>query len=299
MKQQEVFIKIGGILKELQDQYKYLETTTDSLDNIELDFFVANIQYLAQNVEMLRKLNEQTNKAKPAEPIKTEQAKETVKEKFFEPVVQQADTVKETNATLSDKDKLELTRKSSNGEPVPNIDITSETPADDYSFIRQEPEIIRHELEIDESWIDDEDEPLDEPHEGPVKAIPLQRVKADVIPVKPVIESKPHQKDDKDVITVNEKISAQIASKSTPDISAPPVTDLKSATNLNDKLLYIKDLFNGYSLAYNEVIEILNRLNSFNEAEQFLKTNYITKNNWESKPETVEKFYALLRRRYS
>jgi len=68
---------------------------------------------------------------------------------------------------------------------------------------------------------------------------------------------------------------------------------------LNDKLLYVKDLFNGYNLAYSEAIEILNRFSTFDEAARFLKTNYVTKNNWESKPATVEKFYALLKRRYA
>jgi len=65
------------------------------------------------------------------------------------------------------------------------------------------------------------------------------------------------------------------------------------------KLLYIKDLFNGYNLAYSEALDILNRFNSFDEAENFLKTSYAVKNNWDAKPATTEKFYELLRRRFS
>jgi hypothetical protein len=78
-----------------------------------------------------------------------------------------------------------------------------------------------------------------------------------------------------------------------------PISDIKLAITLNDKLLYVKDLFNGYNLAYSEAIEILNRFNTFEEATRFLKTNYVTKNNWEGKPATTEKFYALLKRRYA
>jgi len=63
-------------------------------------------------------------------------------------------------------------------------------------------------------------------------------------------------------------------------------------------LLYVKDLFNGYSMAYSEAIEILNRFNKFEEADNFLKNNYVKKNNWESKQATADKFYTLLRRRY-
>ena len=60
----------------------------------------------------------------------------------------------------------------------------------------------------------------------------------------------------------------------------------------------MKDLFNGYNLAYSEAIEILNRFSNFEEATRFLNTNYVAKNNWMSKPDTVEKFYAVLKRRY-
>jgi hypothetical protein len=76
------------------------------------------------------------------------------------------------------------------------------------------------------------------------------------------------------------------------------LADIKSAITLNDKLLFVKDLFKGYNLAYTEAIEIVNRFSNYEEADRFLKNNYVTKNDWESKPATAEKFYALLRRRY-
>jgi len=85
----------------------------------------------------------------------------------------------------------------------------------------------------------------------------------------------------------------------TDQLAIKPISDIKLAITLNDKLLYVKDLFNGYNLAYSEAIEILNRFSSFDEAARFLKTNYVTKNNWDSKPATTEKFYTLLKRRYA
>jgi len=76
------------------------------------------------------------------------------------------------------------------------------------------------------------------------------------------------------------------------------VRDIKSGINLNDKLLFIKDLFNGYSLAYSEAIELLNRFETMEDADRFLQTNYASKNNWDAKKATVEKLYAILRKRY-
>jgi len=77
------------------------------------------------------------------------------------------------------------------------------------------------------------------------------------------------------------------------------ILDLKAAISLNDKLLFIKDLFNGYSLAYSEALELLNRYDNFAEADAFLQTNYALKNSWAEKPQTVEKFYLLLRKKYN
>jgi hypothetical protein len=103
-----------------------------------------------------------------------------------------------------------------------------------------------------------------------------------------------------DVLTINERMSVQRSgSTHHTEQAVQPVTNLKAAITLNDKLLFIKDLFNGYSLAYSEAIEILNRFNTFEEANRFLTKNYTAKNNWDSKPETAEKFYALLKRRYA
>ncbi|MFB5944862.1 hypothetical protein [Albibacterium profundi] len=76
------------------------------------------------------------------------------------------------------------------------------------------------------------------------------------------------------------------------------IRDIKSSINLNDKLLFIKDLFNGYSLAYSEAIELLNRFETMEDADHFLQSNYAAKNNWGTKQATVDKLYAILRKRY-
>ncbi len=102
--------------------------------------------------------------------------------------------------------------------------------------------------------------------------------------------------------SLNDRISALRQSQSAAGNSANSnlqrIGDIKSIINLNDKLLFIKDLFNGYSLAYSEAIELLNRYESFADADQFLQNNYAEKNNWAGKKDTVEKLYAILRKRY-
>jgi hypothetical protein len=297
MQQQELLKKIGEIIKELNDQYKQLGTGNQKLNDFELEFFVANTQYLAQNTELLRKLN-----AHLPSPV-AEQAAPEKKEKYFEPLVHQPEP-EEIPAAADDADKIAATKNSVADSPAANIDIASDTPSDSYSFLREEPEIIRHELEIDESWLEDEDEQAGElveeapTHEEVKVTEPLVEPVVEKVEVdKPVSEKPFAKKADEEVLTINQKISAQMAAKTVSEV--PPITDLKSAIILNDKLLYVKELFNGYSLAYSEAIEILNRLTSFDEARHFLSSNYVTKNNWAEKPATTEKFYSVLRRRYS
>lgn len=105
-------------------------------------------------------------------------------------------------------------------------------------------------------------------------------------------------------LSINERLAAQLKGDKPsfqPGVTQRParLSDIKTAVSLNDKLLFIKDLFNGYSLAYSEAIELLNRYETLDEAKQFLKSNYAVKNNWAEKQDTVDKLYAILEKRFS
>lgn len=271
MKQKEVFNKIGGIIKELNDQYQYLQADPENLHDLELELFVANTHFLADHAEVLRKINKQNIPAekpveeKPAEEKSVAERAPSHEEVFFEPVIRQ---------------------------PEP------------------EPEIIKHELEVDESWEDDvepeeeqaitseeqfEDEQTQDDQtiaEAPSVEVPEPIIEPDI-----PVGAPPVKEEVDEVFTINQKISAQMGNNAEPVLQ--PISDLKSAITLNDKLLFVKDLFNGYSLAYSEAIEILNRFKGLEEADTFLKKNYVVKNNWEAKPDTMNRFYDLLKRRYA
>lgn len=98
--------------------------------------------------------------------------------------------------------------------------------------------------------------------------------------------------------TLNDLLAAKTDRSVNDNNSANRISDLKQAINLNDKLLYIKDLFNGYNLAYAEAIDLANKLPSFEAADNFFKKNYAVKNNWSEKQATVDKFYVLLNQRF-
>ena len=130
-------------------------------------------------------------------------------------------------------------------------------------------------------------------------------VPADIKEADEDVENKPVRP-----LSLNERLSAQRKADSAAAVNpinpmssvvrgdVDRITDIKSAISLNDKLLFIKDLFNGYSLAYSEAVELLNRYDDFTAADRFLQANYAQKNNWVEKPDTVEKLYAILRKRF-
>src|SRR6478609_5295639 len=75
MRQKDVFNKIGVILKELNDQYKYLEVNPDDMNSLELELFLANAHFLADHAEILNKINLQLINARPALPAAKEEPK--------------------------------------------------------------------------------------------------------------------------------------------------------------------------------------------------------------------------------
>lgn len=355
MKQLDVLKKIGALIQDLNEQYEYILTYGDSIDDVEIELFVANTHFIAEHAEILRKLNNQSLAiAKAIKPIALpESFPEQKPEKFFEPMVQQVSPPAEDKPEIAPFNGIHIPEVSSipieleipkpKELPVPEVsfDLLEDADQETHSLTEPEPEpeVIRHELTLDDlgDWDEDEDEipakeeQVDESYNARIRQpiiTPPTVVEALVTPpvaiepaaiappviAQPVISApvvtpppaviplitKPAPAPEEEHLTLNQRMSAQLnaSSRVSDSLSAQPISDLKSAISLNEKLLFIKDLFNGYSLAYSEAIELLNRYQTLDEADKFLKSHYYTKNKWEEKESTVEKLYAILRRKY-
>ena len=112
MKQKEVFNKIGGIIKELNDQYQYLQASPEELNDLELELFVANTHFLADHAEVLRKINKQNIPAKPAEEKPSPYEKS-----YFEPVIRKADPEPEPEPEII-KHELEIDESWADDEDI-------------------------------------------------------------------------------------------------------------------------------------------------------------------------------------
>jgi len=91
--------------------------------------------------------------------------------------------------------------------------------------------------------------------------------------------------------TLSEKTPQQnISSK----LQSRPIADIAAAIGVNDRFKLIKDLFSGDAESYKKTIETLNNSNNFNEAFNFISTNF----NWDMENESVQYILDLVRRKF-
>ena len=72
------------------------------------------------------------------------------------------------------------------------------------------------------------------------------------------------------------------------------ITSLRAAIGLNDRFLFIREIFNNNSEKYNNVIEHLDKMEQIQEAVEYLKANLSLQKN-----EASMKFVELLKRRFT
>ena len=79
------------------------------------------------------------------------------------------------------------------------------------------------------------------------------------------------------------------------NILGPKVDDLNSAITLNDKLFFIKALFNNDEDQYKLSIQRLNEMHSMDEALEYTRAAFP---DWDEESNTIFRFYMILRRRF-
>ncbi len=364
MKQEDLLKKTGVILNELQEQYDFMMQDPQQISDLELELFLANAKFLAEHVQILKKIsNFQPVKALP-EHAQTTSSEDSnvgptqVFDDFFTPD-------KETPTfefLVNDRqDKPHFVAESSS--QIINPDEPAQDDDDDYP----ERELYEIEEPVEEPF---QDTPVEEPVEEPkpssrhvhpvysnmdIGSIPPEQIAHDVPvndveeqeeedevgpepflvdvsiapppvpaptpaptpvaaaapePIIPIVTAAPEVSRHEAAATqahqptLNELLAAgKLGSNSTvqrePESAKPAITDLKRAISLNEKLLFVKDLFDGYNLAYAEAIDLINKMPDYDTADAFLQKHYAGKHNWAAKQGTVDQFYELLHQRFA
>lgn len=78
-----------------------------------------------------------------------------------------------------------------------------------------------------------------------------------------------------------------------------PVKDLRKAVGINDRFLFINDLFRGDETMYERSIKTINSFNIYAEAEYWINRELKTKLGWSNDHPSVQHFDQLVKRRFS
>ncbi|MBY0245532.1 MAG: hypothetical protein K2Q03_08785 [Sphingobacteriaceae bacterium] len=280
--QDNVFKKIGFILNELQDQYDYLAQQKVNITTVEVDFFMANVSFLNENAQVLKKI---------FQPIEVEDTQMPLAQKLSENIEEFETKIKEEEPEFV----FELETKGLNfileNEEMPEqfdfelkpINELFDRPlSEDEALFLQKIEQKKENSNLLEQEENFEEEDFEEDEQAPEPFLLVRPSLENEIVIEEEIEK---------VKTLNDLLQNQTDSVNERRVEQ---FDLKSVINLNEKMLYVKELFGGYNLAYAEAIELVSKMPNYEAADLFLQKNYAVKNNWHEKSETSKQFYTLI-----
>ncbi|MFN4006879.1 MAG: hypothetical protein ACK4HE_05125 [Chitinophagaceae bacterium] len=101
-----------------------------------------------------------------------------------------------------------------------------------------------------------------------------------------------------DTESLNEKLKIEQIELTTV-LEGTPIKDLKKAIGINDRFLFINELFRGDDVMYERSIKTINNFEIYPEAQFWIQRELKVKLGWDDSNETVKQFDALVKRRFA
>jgi hypothetical protein len=270
--------QIISLLEEIVEQSKTINAYEGQIPQIELDIVMANIREL---YTAYHKLNEINNSYTPH----ADQSNQS----------NDKDEIKEEEVPLAEQQELspqEETNKAT--EKVP-------PKQEDFQELQQEEkEEIKEEITEE---VKKEEGAKDAPKEETI--IPKAEVLKEKQGAQPSLGLFAEEKtigdkfmEENEKASINEKIQKEKTDYSIgARMQESAINDLRSAIGLNEKFLFINELFKGNHDAYHATIDELNALQNKEQAFAVLEKK-AAENNWQNNKEIKTKFYHLVERRF-
>lgn len=118
----------------------------------------------------------------------------------------------------------------------------------------------------------------------------------------PTLSHQAREKDVKENSAETESINDKLRQGKTELVQIlkeSPVKDLRKAIGINDRFLFINDLFRGDEAMYERSIKTINSFNIFAEAEYWINRELKVKLGWPGDHPSVDHFDQLVKRRFS
>ena len=98
--------------------------------------------------------------------------------------------------------------------------------------------------------------------------------------------------------SINEKLKEERVEIATA-LQEVPIRDLRKAIGVNDRFLFVNDLFRGDENMYERSIKTINGFNIYPEAEYWIQRELKVKLSWPDNSESAKIFDQLIKRRFS
>jgi hypothetical protein len=98
--------------------------------------------------------------------------------------------------------------------------------------------------------------------------------------------------------TLNERL-ATTRNELADQLGAAPIKDLRKAIGLNDRFVFINELFRGDETMYDRSIKTINNFAIYAEAQYWMERELKVKLGWDNGKSVTQEFYALVRRRFA
>jgi hypothetical protein len=118
----------------------------------------------------------------------------------------------------------------------------------------------------------------------------------------PTLATQTREKEVNDRGTIKESLNDKLKQGKTELIEVlkeTPVRDLRKAIGINDRFLYINELFRGDENMYERCIKTINSFNIYAEAEYWITRELKVKLGWKDDEHAVQQFYQMVKRRFS
>ncbi len=287
------YIKLNRFL--IDDTIESFNAIISNEVNVE-DFNDKLVQVYQNNKDQLTDIADILDQLHGVCPVNKDQifaAKEELTLPVFETETAKVEEViDEEQTTVEVQEEEDLSADQSEENKLKDLSIENDADVEEplSEVIEEEKEALDEILEEKEAIGEDELSGLDE--EADVPNV-----------VEGVQESEQSKKTLNDVFSAEKKTLNDLHSNKNKEslslgFAGKKVTTLESAMSINQKYLFINQLFEGSKSEFEEAVSEVNKLSDYESASNYLIDNFAKKYNWDKKEAEVEGLFQLLTKRF-
>jgi len=273
--------KLEFIKKEMEEILLILNKNIEnqSLRNIDKDLILSKLRHMYDDFLQLETF----------ENIKNESFYDAIPS-FIDDVLERKDNVDTKVKKALDEEKVLTEHERKDEKPVSEkkskiVIVKSKSDKEEKEEIELEPEKITEPVKPENANHPEEVNAEDDFSQNIVHKT-YQHEEVKTIADKFQLDSKPTLNE----ILGNKQKARDLASKYT----GRPIENLKASISINDKIWFIKELFDGDSDLYNDTLKKVNEMKDLDQALSYLDQNF----QWDQQKDVFQSFLELLFRRF-